>query len=114
MTDGGAIRGHLVDAQSRCIHWNSPLDIIGLKFKCCHQFYACYSCHQELNGHTCQKYDLLEEPHEKVVMCGVCHHRLSFQEYSEDLSCPSCNSAFNPGCKLHYHLYFENAKELIK
>ncbi|QLG74721.1 hypothetical protein HG535_0H00460 [Zygotorulaspora mrakii] len=103
------IKGKLVDQQSRCVHWNSPLDIVGLKFKCCESFYACYSCHKELTDHKIEKYDLLENANGKFIKCGVCNEELTFREYTRSLSCLHCKSNFNPMCKLHYHLYFDNA-----
>ncbi|MBL2003985.1 chromophore lyase, partial [Klebsiella pneumoniae] len=31
---GEMIYGGVIDDQTRCIHWNSPLDIIAIKFSC--------------------------------------------------------------------------------
>lgn len=107
------IQGKLVDGQSRCVHWHSPLDVIALKFKCCEQYYACYSCHDELTTHLVERYDILKNKDEKVIICGVCKTELTFEDYSvgdnceTDLSCRNCEAKFNPGCKLHYDLYFK-------
>ncbi|CCE90863.1 Hot13p TDEL_0B07340 [Torulaspora delbrueckii] len=97
------IYGETVDNESRCVHWHSPLDVIALKFRCCQRFYACYSCH-ELTGHTPQRYRLPSQ--EKVVMCGVCRTPMTFDQYAQ-LSCPNCSALFNPGCKIHYDMYFQ-------
>lgn len=106
-----AINGKLVDEQSRCYHWHSPLDVIALKFKCCEKYYACYSCHHELANHPTQRYDLSIDSNEKLIICGVCKTELCFNEYHEHMKCPHCKSQFNPACSLHYDLYFENAGE---
>ena len=43
-----------------------------------------------------------------AVLCGVCGGELSVREYMGcGNRCPACGAAFNPGCRLHYHLYFE-------
>lgn len=101
------VKGNLVDDQTRCIHWHSPLDIIAIKFKCCNTYYACYDCHHEKADHLPEIWTK-EERNEKAILCGVCKSELSIKEYfvSENI-CPHCKSAFNPNCSRHYHLYFE-------
>ncbi|CCD23696.1 Hot13p NDAI_0C00350 [Naumovozyma dairenensis CBS 421] len=108
------IRGKTIDEYSRCIHWNSELDIISLKFKCCSDvYYACYQCHEELTTHPVKRFDLNANPDVKVIICGNCCKEMTFEEYVESkneydrLCCFNCQSLFNPGCKLHYDLYFE-------
>lgn len=101
------IRGKLVDENTRCVHYHGPDDIIALKFKCCGIYYPCYSCHEEEAGHV----HVLWKKNEfdtKAVLCGVCRQELTINEYlKSDHRCPSCKSAFNPGCSKHYGLYFE-------
>ena len=101
------VKGNLIDDQTRCIHWHSPLDIIAIKFKCCNTYYACYDCHHEKADHISEVWTK-EERNEKAILCGVCKSELSIKEYfvSENI-CPHCKSAFNPNCSRHYHLYFE-------
>ena len=41
------IKGKPVDKQTRCEHYQSELDIIAIKFKCCNDYYPCFSCHAE-------------------------------------------------------------------
>ena len=41
------------------------------------------------------------------VMCGVCRRLLDFDEYTSG-ACPNCHHGFNPRCKLHYEIYFED------
>src|SRR3954467_2097326 len=48
------VHGRALDAQTRCAHWHSPLDIIAIKMRCCGAYYACRECHDELAGHETQ------------------------------------------------------------
>jgi uncharacterized CHY-type Zn-finger protein len=96
-----------VDAETRCGHWHSPLDIIAIKFKCCGRWYPCFDCHAEVAGHQPSVWPR-EEFAEKAILCGACGHQLSINEYlAGDNACPECAAAFNPGCAKHYHLYFQ-------
>ncbi|CCE65949.1 hypothetical protein TPHA_0N01680 [Tetrapisispora phaffii CBS 4417] len=110
------IKGLMVDDQSRCIHWNSELDVIAFKFKCCDSYYCCHSCHEETADHPIQRYDIDAESNTKVVICGVCKNEMTFQLYRDSdakhkgLSCPNCNAAFNPKCSLHYDIYFKSSQ----
>ena len=79
------INGLLVDDQSRCQHYHSTLDIVALKCFECQKYYACY----------------------QVLICGVCRHEMTIEEYQEAVACPNCHSAFNPACSKHYDIYFE-------
>lgn len=91
-----------LDAQSRCQHYHSQLDIASLKCSYCERYYACYHCHDTLENHTF-KATLSSEPY--PVMCGVCQTYLPFSAYKRG-SCPQCGSGFNPNCQLHDHIYF--------
>ncbi|MBX2963920.1 MAG: chromophore lyase [Cyclobacteriaceae bacterium] len=104
---GIAVYGKPVDNQTRCVHWHSPLDIIAIKFYCCDQYFPCYSCHEETADHAATVWPK-KEFDKKAILCGVCGHELTVNEYMQcNNNCPKCNSPFNPGCKNHYHLYFE-------
>lgn len=104
---GQTVYGVYIDPQSRCAHWNSPLDIVALRFACCGDWYSCYDCHAELAEHEPQVWPRSRFD-ELAAMCGACGHKLSVSEYtSGDPACPACGAAFNPGCAKHYHLYFE-------
>src|ERR1700678_2437258 len=104
------VRGIDLDLQTRCVHYNSSLDIIAIKMKCCGIYYACKDCHDALAGHPAQVWPRLEQ-NEFAVQCGACGLELSIQQYLECLSqCPVCLSRFNPRCRSHYHLYFEMAE----
>ncbi|SMN22341.1 similar to Saccharomyces cerevisiae YKL084W HOT13 Zinc-binding mitochondrial intermembrane space (IMS) protein involved in a disulfide relay system for IMS import of cysteine-containing proteins [Maudiozyma saulgeensis] len=102
--------GKLVDDQTRCVHWNSPLDVMAIKFKCCQTFYSCYECHQEMTNHDPIVYDLniKKEAITPTILCGKCQNEMTFEEYSKGIKCTNCLTNFNPGCKLHYDIYFKN------
>lgn len=99
------VYGSLVDYETRCIHYHSFLDVIAIKFKCCNKYYPCFQCHNEHEPHSIQRWSK-NEFNVKAILCGICHHELSIQDYMMTDSCPNCHSHFNPSCKSHYHLYF--------
>lgn len=101
------VRGLELDAQSRCAHWHSPLDIVALKMRCCGVYYACRDCHDALADHRAQVWPR-EARDTLAVLCGACGAELCIAAYLAcDDACPACAAPFNPGCKLHRHLYFE-------
>jgi len=101
------IKGQLNDQETRCVHWDSKLDIVAIKFYCCEEYFACYDCHEEEASHYLKtwpkhKFD------EKAVMCGSCKHEMSINQYLNSRDrCPSCNAEFNPSCRNHWGRYFE-------
>lgn len=100
------VYGIELDAQSRCAHYRSPLDIVAIRMKCCGAYYACILCHEELAGHPSAVWPL-EDFGEPAVLCGACDSEIDVRAYlASDDRCPSCGAAFNPGCRLHHHLYF--------
>jgi len=102
------VRGVDLDAQTRCAHWHSPLDIIAIRMKCCSEFYACRDCHDALAGHTTEVWPKSEFD-EKAVLCGVCDSKLSIRQYLDCANiCPACGAGFNPSCRHHHHFYFEH------
>jgi uncharacterized CHY-type Zn-finger protein len=104
---GIEVRGTDVDGETRCKHYHSEVDIIAIKFPCCQTYYPCHLCHEENAGHPVQvwKYEQFDC---KAVLCGRCGHELTIREYMQcDSVCPQCGAEFNPGCRHHYHLYFE-------
>ena len=111
---GNKIHGKPVGNQTRCVHWHSKLDIIAIKFKCCNQYYPCYSCHEETAFHKPEVWPK-KEFDEKAIICGVCGKELSINDYMNcNNTCPNCTSLFNPGCSKHYHLYFETESESLE
>src|SRR5215470_430057 len=106
---GTPVSGLLVDEQTRCEHYNGPLDVIAIKFKCCGKWYPCFECHAERADHVATVWPL-EEFRERAVLCGVCGRQLTVEEYLDCGNlCPTCNAPFNPGCARHRHLYFEQS-----
>lgn len=104
---GEKVYGVEIDEQTRCAHWNSELDIIAIKFKCCERWYPCFECHSAVANHSAKVWPLVERS-AKAILCGACGHRLAITEYLEcNSKCPKCAHEFNPGCAKHYHLYFE-------
>jgi len=101
------VKGLDLDAQTRCLHYRGPTDIIAIKMRCCETWYACIDCHAALAGHSAMVWPR-SEWHRLAVRCGVCAATLTVTEYLESGNrCPGCGSGFNPGCRNHYHLYFE-------
>jgi len=101
------VRGIHLDAQTRCIHYSGPSDIIAIKMKCCGVYYACKDCHEALADHSMEVW-----PHAEwdrcAVLCGACGSELKISDYLQSgYKCPVCQAAFNPGCRKHYRFYFE-------
>ena len=105
------VRGVDLDGQTRCAHYHGPADIIAIKMKCCGEFYACKDCHDALAGHAIEPWPRKEWA-QKVILCGHCGADLSIAEYMQcESRCPACGAGFNPGCRNHYHFYFEMGSE---
>lgn len=109
---GEEVHGSGVDAQTRCSHYHSEIDVIAIKFKCCSDWFPCYECHAECTNHPAKVWSLAE--HEiRAILCGVCGHQLTIAEYLGcDAICPNCRSNFNPKCADHYELYFGVSSEI--
>lgn len=105
------VLGRTIDAQTRCVHYGGPTDIVALKFKCCGDFYPCYECHDETVSHTTARWKDTELG-ERAVLCGVCTGQLTVGEYLRTDRCPTCDAGFNPGCKLHRDIYFDLPEQL--
>jgi uncharacterized CHY-type Zn-finger protein len=117
-TDGGAagrdpaaesddvvVRGPSIDAETRCIHYGSALDVVALRAPCCDAWYPCHLCHAAVADHPLQVIPRAEH-HLPAALCGVCRETMSVPEYLAADSCPSCGAPFNPGCAAHAHVYF--------
>jgi uncharacterized CHY-type Zn-finger protein len=101
------VRGIDLDAQTRCAHYHSALDIIAIRMKCCGLYYACKDCHQSLASHSIEPWPRADWS-QPAILCGACSTELSITEYmASGNQCPNCQAAFNPGCRNHYHFYFE-------
>ncbi len=105
-----SVSGVELDPNTRCLHYHSQIDVIAIKMRCCEAYYACIDCHAALAGHSAQVWRR-EEWDFKAVLCGVCDTEMSVNEYMESGDrCPNCTAPFNPGCRKHYHLYFEDSR----
>jgi uncharacterized CHY-type Zn-finger protein len=75
--------------------------------KCCGLYYACKDCHEKLAGHPIAVWPE-NEWSQHAVLCGACGAILTILQYMRSGSrCPACRAHFNPGCRSHYHLYFQ-------
>jgi uncharacterized CHY-type Zn-finger protein len=102
-----AAQGLNVDPQTRCQHWHGPTDIIAIKMKCCGIYYACKDCHDALADHPTRVWPESEWDQE-AILCGACGTVLTIHQYMRSgYCCPACRAQFNPGCRNHFHLYFE-------
>lgn len=105
---GVPVHGLDLGPRSECQHWHSHKDIVALQFPCCDEFYACADCHASLADHPSQVWPKSSFDTTKAILCGACGHLLTITEYLQaDDACPNCQAPFNPGCRLHRHLYFE-------
>jgi uncharacterized CHY-type Zn-finger protein len=105
--DWPEVRGLDLDAQTRCRHWRSALDIVAIKMRCCGVHYACKDCHEALADHAIQVWPKAEWD-EPAVLCGACGTELTVRQYLDcESRCPMCAAPFNPGCRTHHHFYFE-------
>ena len=100
------VHGATVDDQTRCVHYRTELDVIAIKFACCGRYYPCHACHSEAESHEARQWPLAAQE-ERAILCGVCSTELTIAEYRAVDACPACGAVFNPGCRLHAHLYFE-------
>ncbi len=104
---GISVHGCSVDAETRCAHYHSVLDIIAIKFFCCQMYYPCHLCHEAVADHPAQTWPA-DHFHEKAILCGACGSELTIEEYLACASrCPYCRTRFNPGCARHAPLYFD-------
>lgn len=101
------VHGIEVDAETRCAHWHSELDIIAIRFKCCGRWYPCFDCHAELADHEPEVWPK-DRFSEEAILCGSCGYQLAIAEYLVcDSNCPKCRRKFNPGCANHFQIYFD-------
>ena len=96
------IHGVGLDKEGRCKHYHTSLDIAALLCAQCRKYYACYSCHDEMEDHP---FAATAPEEEYPVLCGNCRRKLTRKEYKQG-SCPYCHAGFNPRCSLHENIYF--------
>jgi uncharacterized CHY-type Zn-finger protein len=104
-TGGVPIYGLPVDAETRCIHYHGDTDVIAIRFRCCDRFYPCHACHDAVADHIPAVWGATERDAE-ALLCGACGTPLRIDRYLDVDACPNCGADFNPGCRLHRHLYF--------
>jgi uncharacterized CHY-type Zn-finger protein len=89
-----------------CVHWHSPLDIVSFRFPCCDGWWPCHACHEAAQDHPARPWPRPRFA-EASVRCGACGGEMAVPAYVACASrCPSCGAGFNPGCRLHWPLYF--------
>jgi uncharacterized CHY-type Zn-finger protein len=104
---GILVHGIGADSHTGCAHYRSAVDIVAIKFACCRSYYSCIYCHEAQAGHSTRIWNRSQFD-QKAVLCGACGAELTIRQYLEcGAVCPKCQSAFNPRCESHYHLYFE-------
>src|SRR5690625_3367938 len=104
---GLEVKGKLLDSQTRCQHYHKEVDIVAIKFKCCHTYYSCYQCHHEIADHPVITWNE-DEYNDMTIPCGNCCGELTKNEYINHPSpCPRCEARFNSNFTNHIHLYFE-------
>ncbi|WP_418286084.1 CHY zinc finger protein [Halorubrum sp. DTA46] len=74
------LRGVDVDPETRCAHWDAPVDVIALRFGCCEVYYPCDACHDAATGHEPEPWprERFDEP---AVLCGGCGATLTATAY---------------------------------
>jgi uncharacterized CHY-type Zn-finger protein len=100
------VAGIDLDAETRCRHYHSRLDIVAIKMRCCGTYYACKDCHDALAGHPIAVWpaEVRDTP---AILCGACGTELAIRQYLDcGDHCPACGAPFNPGCRTHRHFYF--------
>jgi uncharacterized CHY-type Zn-finger protein len=104
------VMGIDLDPQTRCAHYNSVLDIVATRMKCCGVYYACKDCHDALADHAIEVWPR-NEWNQLAISCGACGAELTIEQYFGCFDkCPNCSSTFNPGCRKHRHYYFDTEK----
>lgn len=101
------VYGDVLDAETRCLHYHSELDVIALRCFACRRYYPCYHCHDKYEDHAYLAYpSQLDHP---IVLCGVCHQEMTVGDYrAGEGHCPNCQVSFNPGCYRHEDIYFKD------
>ena len=99
------VRGVEVDAETRCLHYHSALDIIAIKMACCGVTMPARIAMKSL-----QTMPFRCGRDARAILCGACGYELTIREYMDSgYLCPHCRAACNPGCRNHYQFYFADA-----
>jgi uncharacterized CHY-type Zn-finger protein len=72
------LRGQAADDETRCAHWDDPVDVVALRFACCETYYPCFTAERHPSGgDAC--------PHCGAPFNPGCHdHRHLYFEASDD------------------------------
>ena len=52
--DRPRVLGPTADDETRCVHYQTRLDVIAIRFACCGEYYPCNLCHEEAADHPAQ------------------------------------------------------------
>jgi uncharacterized CHY-type Zn-finger protein len=111
---GRCVKGIDLDAETRCVHYRTKLDVIAIRMKCCGLYYACKECHDAMAGHALEAWPQSEWD-SPAVLCGSCRLEMSIRQYMGcGNECPACQARFNPGCRKHYGFYFERVESPVE
>lgn len=100
------INGLTIDAESRCVHYGGPRDVVAIKCYCCDSYYPCYRCHEARADHPLQPWPR-HRFDANAILCGACGTQMSITTYLQVQACPHCSHAFNAGCGSHHAIYFQ-------
>lgn len=93
------VRGHPVNDEIGCIHYDSAIDFFSMEFNCCGQYIPCHRCHDETVDHPIERW-LPDEFDRHAVLCGRCGAELTIQAYLDcQDQCPQCGAASIPVVK---------------
>src|ERR1700683_5277358 len=99
------VLGVQLDAQTRCAHWRSALDIVAIRMKCCGAYYACKDCHEALAGHAIEAWPRAARA-EGAWLWGAGGAEMTIAAYLAGADAgPSCRAPFNPACRTHHPFY---------
>ena len=101
------IYGESVDSCGRCIHYHLEEDIVAHQCFKCKKYYACYKCHNSNEAHLFKPLPIQSLNTDAMVLCGICHEKISYFNYKTYNFCPNCHHKFNPKCFLHSEYYFQ-------
>lgn len=105
LVGGHQVHGAVIDAQTRCVHWHGPDDVLAILFRCCGRWFPCHTCHEEGSDHAARPWGAADGG-VHGILCGRCESTGAIDAYRATGACASCGRAFNERCRLHHHLYF--------
>lgn len=104
MEEKEKVYGIGLDAEGRCEHYHTELDVVALRCGKCRKYYACYKCHDQLEDHAFVPADAGQDA-DTPVLCCSCNSKLTYIQYQQG-KCAFCGHDFNPKCALHHDIYF--------